>query len=261
MRKRVKDQEQEKRPARKRRRFSKFRFYFINIFLGIVIVALLLGMLVYFGCDVKKVTVKGNTLYTAEEIEKYVLDDAYSYNGVYAVVKNFLKRERNIPFVEKVSVRMNGLHSVTITVKEKSMIAYLTLSDGTYAYFDGEGTVQEVSDRLIEQVMPVTGIACDEAKTGDKLSVGKDELSYLTALLKGLDKYEIVPQQIRFAEDGGAVVLYQGLEICLGKETYLEEKLMRLPRILPYLEGKNGILHLENWSPDNTDIVFKAIQQ
>lgn len=89
----------------------------------------------------------------------------------------------------------------------------------------------------------------------------EDELSYLTALLKGLNKYEISPQQIQFGENGSAVVLYRGLEILLGKETYLEEKLMRLPRILPYLEGKNGTLHLENWSPDNTDIVFKTIQQ
>ena len=52
-----------------------------------------------------------------------------------------------------------------------------------------------------------------------------------------------------------------GIQILLGKQTDLEEKLMRLPKILPYLEGMTGILHLENWSRDNTDIVFKNVPQ
>ena len=262
MRKRQEEQEQQERPPkRKRRRFSKFRFYFINIFFGVVIVGLLLGMLIYFGCDIKTVNVKGNTLYTAEEIEDYVLDDAYSYNSVYAMVKNLLKPPEDIPFVESVKVRMGGLNSVTITVTEKKMIAYLTLSDGTFAYFDGEGVVQEVSERLIENVLPVTGITCEEASAGDSLPVETDELDYLTALLKGLEKYEITPAQITFAEDGSVSFLYAGIEIRMGKDSNLEEKLMRLPRILPYLEGMTGILHLENWSPDNTDIVFKRVEQ
>ena len=38
---------------------------------------------------------------------------------------------------------------------------------------------------------------------------------------------------------------------------YLEEKIMRLPHILPYLDGQTGILHLEDWTEDNTDIVFE----
>lgn len=261
MRREQDEQTQENRPRRKRRRFSRFRFYFINIFLGVVIVGLLLGMFIYFGCNIKSVTVKGSTLYTDEEIENYVLNDAYSYNGVYAALKNLLKPRKDIPFVESVTVRLSGIHSVSIIVKEKKVIGYLALSDGTYAYFDGEGTVQEVSDRLLENVIPVSGIACQEASAGDALPIEKDELSYLTSLLKGLEKYEITPEQIQFDDDEGATVLSQNIQIQMGKDVYLEEKLMRLSRIMPYLEGMNGILHLENWSPDNTDIVFKKISQ
>ena len=55
-------------------------------------------------------------------------------------------------------------------------------------------------------------------------------LTYLTALLKGLEKYEITPEEITFSDDGSAIVQYQGIQILLGKQTDLEEKLMRLPK-------------------------------
>ena len=39
---------------------------------------------------------------------------------------------------------------------------------------------------------------------------------------------------------------------------YLDEKIMRLQYILPTINGQAGILHLENWTPESTDIVFEA---
>ena len=141
------------------------------------------------------------------------------------------------------------------------MIGYVALSDGTYVYFDRNGVVQEVSERLLDGLFPVEGISCEGARAGDELPVDQDILSYLTALLKGLENYEITPEGLTFGEDGSATVQYQGIQIQLGEQTNLEEKLMRLPKILPYLEGMTGILHLENWSRDNTDIVFKNVPQ
>jgi len=37
----------------------------------------------------------------------------------------------------------------------------------------------------------------------------------------------------------------------------LEEKIDRMLRILPQIEGLYGTLHLENYSSQNTDIVFE----
>ena len=45
--------------------------------------------------------------------------------------------------------------------------------------------------------------------------------------------------------------------ISLGSSSYLEEKLERLSYILPEIEGMQGTLHLENFSPNNTDVVFE----
>lgn len=255
------EETQESRPKKKRRRFGRFRFYFVNIFLGVVIALLAVCIFVYFCCRVQTVEVEGSTLYTQQQIQDYVLDGTYSYNSVYAVADNLIHPKENITFVKSVKVRMTGLNALKITVTEKKMIGYVTLADGTYAYFDRDGVVQEVSDRLLEGLLPVGGISCEKARAGDELPVDEEILTYLTALLKGLEKYEITPEEITFSDDGSAIVQYQGIQILLGKQTDLEEKLMRLPKILPYLEGMTGILHLENWSRDNTDIVFKNVPQ
>ena len=57
------------------------------------------------------------------------------------------------------------------------------------------------------------------------------------------------------------MVAYGGIVINVGDKSYLEEKIMRLPHILPNIEGQSGILHLENWTPDNTDIVFERAKE
>jgi len=43
----------------------------------------------------------------------------------------------------------------------------------------------------------------------------------------------------------------------VGSADNLTDKLMRLEYILPELTGKKGTLHLENWSNENTDIIFE----
>ena len=68
--------DQEVPKKKKKRRFSKFRFYFFNIFLGVIICLLVAAMGIYAFCTVHTVTVKGNTVYTEEEIKQLVLDDS-----------------------------------------------------------------------------------------------------------------------------------------------------------------------------------------
>jgi cell division protein FtsQ len=48
------------------------------------------------------------------------------------------------------------------------------------------------------------------------------------------------------------------VKVRLGNRSGLEEKLRRLAYILPMLDGKKGTLHLEDFSENNTDIVFNS---
>ena len=53
-------------PKKKKKKFSKFRFYFFNIVLGVIICLLVAAMAIYAFCTVHTETVKGNTVYTEE---------------------------------------------------------------------------------------------------------------------------------------------------------------------------------------------------
>ena len=52
-------------------------------------------------------------------------------------------------------------------------------------------------------------------------------------------------------------LVYDTYNISLGNRSYLEEKIERVMLILPKIEGMQGTLHLENYSSQNTDIVFE----
>ena len=108
-------------PKKKKKKFSKFRFYFFNIVLGVIICLLVAAMAIYAFCTVHTVTVKGNTVYTEEEIKQLVLDDSYSKNTVYAWGKNLIKPKTDIPFVSAIKVKIKGYDKLEIDVTEKKL--------------------------------------------------------------------------------------------------------------------------------------------
>lgn len=182
-------------PKKKKKKFSKFRFYFFNIVLGVIICLLVAAMAIYAFCTVHTVTVKGNTVYTEEEIKQLVLDDSYSKNTVYAWGKNLIKPKTDIPFVSAIKVKIKGYDKLEIDVTEKKLFGCVLLSDNRMAYFDEDGKVVEVSDRVIENVMQVSGITLDKAKVGSKVGLEKDQLSFMLNLLKILKKVRHCDQQ------------------------------------------------------------------
>ncbi len=238
-----------------------FRYYFLNIVLGLLIVVIAAAIGIAMFCSIHKVKVEGNTIYTDEEVKQLVLDGKYANNAVYVTVYNMIKPKKEIPFVERVTVKLTRYDRIKITVKEKQCVGYIALEEGGYAYFDEDGKVVEISDRVIDRSIGVTGVALKKAEIGQKVSLEKEQLNLMVHLLKALDKYDLKISVLSFDEGGRATVAYDNLLISVGTADFLEEKMMRLPHILPQLEGQAGTLHLENWSEDNTDIVFEKPRQ
>ncbi len=237
-----------------------FRFYFVNILLGILIfsIAAVIGIAMF--CSIHKVTVKGSKVYAKADIEKMVLDGKYPNNSVYEVIHNKIKPKKNIPFVDSVTVKLTSYDKVKIVVCEKPCVGYIPIKKGGYAYFDENGNVIEISDKVINQAIGIQGVILEEAKMNQKIKLEKEQLELMVQLLKSLDKYELEISSLTFDEQKNAAVLYQGITIAFGKKDYFEDKMMRLTKILPQLEGQTGTLHLENWSKDNTDIVFRKAE-
>ena len=240
----------------KKKKTSRFRFYRINILLGILIAVILLAMGIYFCCNLKSVTVSGNTNVTKKEMKSAVLSAPYTNNTVYAVLLNFFKPVKNIAFVSGYQVKMTGLNSVQIVVTEKDILGYALTTRGKYVYFNKDGVVEEISEKKLSSVVPLTGINVDQARKGKNLPIDKEQLSSLLQLIRSLQKYKITVSAYSFDENGNITATCGTIQINFGSGNNMSEKAMRLPYILPKLAGMTGTLHLEDWSKNNTDIVF-----
>lgn len=230
----------------------------IEIILGLTILVGLAGVGAYFLCPLQEVSVEGTDLYTAEEIQGYILDDEYSGNAIYAFLKNKAFPKGDAEFIDSFDVKLTGMNSLTIICNEKKILGYLSQEDGNYIYFDYDGVITEISQTFVDRgYMKVEGVSCEEPERGKKLTIGEEQIGYLTSLIKILQKNNLMPNVVSYDENGRIILAYDTYNISLGSSVYLEEKIDRVMRILPQLEGLHGTLHLENYSNASTDIVFE----
>lgn len=80
----------------------------------------------------------------------------------------------------------------------------------------------------------------------------------ILGITRMVEKYEILPEMVCFDENQEIILVYNNGNIhCnLGKDTLLEEKITRVAAILPKLSDFTGILHLEDYDTDITNIIF-----
>lgn len=243
--------------ARRKKKKRGHGLIIIEIILALIIILILAGVAAYYFCPLKNVTVEGTDLYTDDEIKGYILDDEYSVNTVYVFLKNKLFPKDNAQFIESFDVEIKDAHSINIVCNEKTILGYIANEDGTYIYFDYNGIIAEISDIYIDGYMRVEGVVSEDAAIGDLLNIGEDEVGYLTSLIKLLQKLDIIPHVISYDDNKEITLKYDTYDIVVGSSAYLEEKIDRLEYILPQIEGMSGTLHLENYSNENTDIVFE----
>ena len=240
----------------------KLRFYLINIILGIIIllVAAFAGI-IYF-CRVENVSMTGTDLYTVDEMDHYVRYYEHSDNSVYVVLRSLVKPVKDVPFIEKVRVKFDGSNGILIEATEKEILAVIMEEDGNYVYFNRDGIVTDVSDRFLEEkeLPEVTGVTCADAVPGEMIPVEQNAANRLMALTKNLAKYEIEVSGYSFDEFSNLWVTCNGISVNFGNDELVAEKAMRLYYILPQIEGQTGTLHLENWTEQNTDVVFERAE-
>ena len=243
---------------RRRRKRRKLQLY---IFLTVALLLALVAFIVVEVFTVEQVEVEGNEWCPASQIEEMVLNDEYSWNSLYVVLKYRFTEIGEVPFVEEMEISLDDPHTVRIKVYEKGILGYLYLPVlGQNAYFDKDGFVVETSGNIIPGVPRVTGIRCDEVVLYEKLPLEDESiLRLLLNLTQTLKKYELEPDEIAFDEKEGAIVYYDSIRVIVGNEENLSQKIIKLAAVLQKLEElelSSGTLHLENWTEESTDIVF-----
>lgn len=244
------------REQRKRKKRRKIGLIIFLIFVLLIALAVLIVWKVF---TVKEVKVEGNELYSSEQIEQLVLNDEYSWNSLYVVVKYSLWNMEDVPFLDTMEVSLEDPHTVRISVYEKGMLGCFYIDTiGQYAYFDKDGFVVETSSEEIPGIPKITGITCQEVVLYEQLPLEQEEvLDNLLNLTQILKKYDLLPQEIHYDENLEPTLTYYGTRVVVGSDEYLTQKVVRLSAIMPELAGLYGTLYLDSWTPDTTEIIYK----
>lgn len=244
---------------RKQQKRKKKRRAWGLIILTILLILAVAALVVVKVFTVERVVVTGNDLYQDEMIREWVLNDEYSWNSLYVYLKYRFREPEAIPFVDTMEITMKPPHTVEIHVYEKGLLGYLYLDSlGKNAYFDKDGFVVETSSEVIEEVPRVSGLKVDAVVLYERLPIKDSKvLKNLLSLTQTLKKYELVPDHIICGEDKTYTLEYGSVKVLLGTAVNFSDKILRMTKIMPQLEGMSGTLHLESWTQNTTDITFK----
>ena len=241
---------EKRRKARKRKKIA----------IALLIILLLLAaaaLIVIKVFRVEKVEVEGNELYDAKVIEKAVLNDKYSWNSLYVFLKYRFVDTKKVPFVDTMEITLKDPQTLHIKVYEKGIMGYLYISSiDENAYFYKDGLVVDTSSKVIDGTPQIIGIDCDKVVLYEKLPIGNAKLREILTLTQALKRNSLIPDSITYGVANEPLLAYGKIKVEMGSLELLTQKVERLAKIKPSLEGMDGTLHLENWTEETTNIVF-----
>ena len=199
---------------RRKQRLLKKVLIGILVFMLLAMIAAFVVVKVFV---VNNVKVEGNELYDEQLITETVLNDEYSWNSLYVLLKYTFMDIENVPFIDTMEISLADPQTLKIKVYEKGMLGYLYIAAiGENAYFDKDGFVVETSTRIIENVPKIEGIICDEVVLYEKLPIDNQKLRELLTLTQALKREGLDPDIIHFGLKQSPVLSYGNKEVWLG---------------------------------------------
>ena len=220
----------------------------------VLFIAFIIFLRIY---TIDTVTIEGNIHYTNEEIQNMIMGDKWGQNSVYLSMKYKNKEIKDIPFIETMDVTILSPHAVKITVYEKAMAGYVEYMD-QFFYFDKDGTIVESSNVRTMGIPQILGLDFDHIVLYEKLPIENETIfKQILDVTQLLNKFDINVDKIYFDKDYNITLYFGDARVKLGSTDYIDEKVMKLKSILPQLEGKKGVLRMENYSTDMEKITFE----
>ena len=221
-----------------------------------VLALLAAGIWGYNSFRLKEITVEGLSRYTKDEfINKLESDVLFGLTPVYCLQDSLT--QKNIPFVEKYEIEYIDRHTARIVVHEKRVTGCVIVM-GRYMFFDKDGIVVESADSLLEGVPVITGLKFDEIVLYKKLNVQKQSLfDTILELTRLAEQKNIITKEISFDSNYAVTLYLDDITVLLGKRTSYDEQINALSGILESLQGRTGIIDMQNFSKENGEVILK----
>ncbi len=212
--------------------------------------------------QIRSIDVKGNERYLAEQIRDDLIYDFKTRNTLYFSWKYRSEGPaEDAPYLASVHATMLSPTSVRIEVKENQIIGRLQY-EGQNVYFDADGTVQEISDTIYAGIPLVAGVEIEKPQLYQKLVMNNASvLRTMLNITQLLIKNELIPDSVTFDGSQNMILRIGPVEVLLGQDEYLEEKIANLVSIYPQIEGTEGTLNMEGVTGKNEAISFKEKAQ
>lgn len=225
-------------------------------------VVLVAVCIVLFLFQARTVTVYGNYRHSSQEITAGLLNEVPGKNTLYLLWKY---RNGTVPdtllFLDSLEVEMKSPYEILVSVTERPVAGYI--DQGQAVYFDGEGIVMEITDEIYGDVPVVTGASVGESVLYQKLPTESGaQLRTMLSVLQQLDYQELTAEEIRFGENMDMTVYIGNVEVKLGQDEYLEEKIANLRSILNKMDADTrGTLHLESFTGGTANVMFSPVEE
>lgn len=221
-----------------------------------VLTLLAAGIWGYNSFRLKEITVEGLSRYTKDEfINKLESDVLFGLTPVYCLQDSLT--QKNIPFVEKYEIEYMDRHTARIVVHEKRVTGCVIVM-GRYMFFDKDGIVVESADSLLEGVPVITGLKFDEIVLYKKLNVQKQSLfDTILELTRLAEQKNIITNEISFDSNYAVTLYLDDITVLLGKRTSYDEQINALSGILESLQGRTGVIDMQNYSKENGEVILK----
>ncbi|MBE5834774.1 MAG: FtsQ-type POTRA domain-containing protein [Butyrivibrio sp.] len=238
-------------------RLHKSIYIITGIIIAIIIFIAIAADYVLKNYTITNIYVDGNTHYTDEEIVNMVMVDKLDHNSLYLSLKYQDKSITDIPFIEKMDVNIVSPDTIRINVYEKAIAGYISYL-GRYMYFDRDGIIVESSLETTDGVSEVMGLDFNSVVLYQRLPIDNaDVFEEILDITQLLSKYNLNADKIFFDKDYNVYLYFDDVEVTIGTNSHIDEKIIQLQYILPKLEGKSGILDMEDYDGTSKNIIFQ----
>lgn len=239
---------------KRRKKKSKFGYYLYALtvllltIINITLAALLLT-------QVQGIDVKGTKYSQKSDIVAWIEEDPLTINSLYTLWKYKFGHYTLPVYLEDVDVTLTAPWKVKVQVQEKRMIGCILVGE-SYVYFDSDGLVLKSGGEYDTEMPLIEGLAVKEAVLYDYLDVENQKVfSYIVKVTEEIAEAKLSPDRIVW-EDNSMNLYFERVCVKLGKSNF-DAKVLQLPPILEELEGKSGVLHMEHYTEESTNISFE----
>lgn len=223
----------------------------------IVLMCILLVLVVLVSMRLTSITVKGNSRYTAEEVEEMVFPDFWDKNTVFCLVKEFFGSHEDLPFVQDYDIQLTGPFSCDLVIYEKSIVGYVRYMSSNM-YFDKDGVIVESSQETLPGIPEVTGLNFGHIILNRPLPVEEEGLfNEIMNITQQLNYYGIPCDRIHFDQSRNVSLYLEGGNIIaeMGPSREIDTRISVLNDMLPALSGKKGTLDLTDYNESDREHV------